>query len=172
MPRPSGRAAARALYRSRQFFGSVRPRIDADLRAEAFRLLREPERRLFATMTLRDQQHCLDVYRRLRQQGHDDPDLLAAALLHDVGKGRIALWHRVAYVLLEARVPALLRRLAVPGEGQGWRQALYRCRHHPELGAELAREAGSSDQVVALIRADARASPDGRLMALQAADEA
>ncbi|OGO53232.1 MAG: hypothetical protein A2148_01845 [Chloroflexi bacterium RBG_16_68_14] len=168
------RAAARALYRSRQFFGSLRPRVDADLRAGAFRLLREPERRLFETMTPRDQQHCLHVYRRLRRQGHDDPDLLAAALLHDVGKGRIALWHRVAYVLLEAWAPGLLRRLAVPGEGSE-RPAfggLYRCRHHPELGAELARQAGASDQVVALIRGEDASALGERLVALQAADEA
>ncbi len=166
------RAAARALYRGRQFFGALRPRVDADLREEAFRLLREPERRLFATMTRRDQRHCLDVYRRLRPQGHDDPDLLAAALLHDVGKGRIALWQRVVYVLLEVRAPGLLRRLAVPGEGTGWRQTLYRCRHHPELGAKLAREVGSSDQVVALIRGQDFGALGERLMALQAADDA
>jgi hypothetical protein len=167
------RAAARALYRGRQFFGALRPRVDADLREEAFRLLREPERRLFATMTRRDQQHCLDVYRRLRQQGHDDPDLLAAALLHDIGKGRIALWQRVVYVLLEAWAPGLLDRLAQP-EGAGWPASggLYRCRHHSELGAKLAREAGSSDQVAALIRGQDFGALGKRLMALQAADDA
>ena len=166
------RAATRALYRSRQLFASLRPRLDAGLRAEAFRLLRAPERRLFESMTRRDQQHCLDVYRRLREQGHDDRHLLAAALLHDVGKGRIALWHRVAYVLLEAWAPGLLSRLAAPGQGRGWRQALYRCRHHPQLGAERARRAGSSDQVVALIRTDGHLTPDERSLALRAADDA
>ncbi len=171
MLRPSGRAAARALYRSRQFFGAVRPRVDPSLRDEAFRVLREPERRLFETMTLRDQQHGLAVYRRLRRQEHEDPDLLVAALLHDVGKGRIALWHRVAFVLLEAWAPGLLRRLGTPGEGGGWPACggLHRCLHHPELGAKLAQEAGSSDRVVALIRGDA---PDEALAALWAADDA
>ncbi len=165
-------AATRALYRSRQFFGALRPRVDAELRANAFRLLREPEQRLFSTMTLRDRQHCLQVYDRLRQHGHDDPDLLVAALLHDVGKGRIALWHRVAYVLLATAAPGLLRRLAVPGDGPNWRVALYRCRHHPELGAELARQSGCLTQVVALIGGEDVDDPDGRLAALQAADEA
>src|SRR3990172_12436560 len=146
MPTPSERAPARALYRSRQLFGALRPRIDRELRAEAFRLLREAERGLFESMTLRDQQHCLDVYRRLRDQGREDRALLVAALLHDAGKGRIALWHRVAFVLLEAWAPGLLRRLATPSEGTGWREALYRCLHHPELGAELARHAGSSEE--------------------------
>ncbi len=166
------RAAVRAAYRGRQFFGALRPRIDAGLRAEALGPLREPERQLFESMTRRDQQHCLEVYRRLRTQGHDDHELLTAALLHDVGKGRVALWHRVAYVLLEAGATGLLARLAAPGEGQGWRQALYRCRHHPKLGAELARRAGSSASVVALIGAEEVAADGGRLAALQAADDA
>ncbi|MCH8026155.1 MAG: HD domain-containing protein [Chloroflexi bacterium] len=163
------RVATRALYRSRQFFGAVRPRIDAELLTEAFRLLSEPERRLFETMTTRDQQHCLAVYARLRGQANDD--LLTAALLHDAGKGRIALWHRVAYVLLEAASPALLRRLAKPGDGPGWRQALDRCRRHSELGAQLAEEAGSSGIAVALIREDSGHAPTELVAALKAADE-
>ncbi len=163
------RVATRALYRSRQFFGAVRPRIDTELQTAAFKLLSEPERRLFETMTTRDQQHCLAVYARLRGQGEDD--LLTAALLHDAGKGRIALWHRVAYVLLEAASPALLRRLAKPGDGPGWRQALDRCHRHRQLGAQLAEEAGSPGIVAALIREDSEHAPSELLAALKAADE-
>ena len=171
------RMAARALYRGRQFFEALRPRIDGTLRAEALRLLHEPERRLFESMTPHDQRHCLDVYRRLRADGQTDRDLLVAALLHDVGKGRVALWHRVAYVLLEAWTPGLLDRLAKPGDGAGlpaaagYRQALYRCRHHVELGGQLAREAGCSDTVVALIRADVGNARAAWLEALRNADD-
>jgi hypothetical protein len=147
---------ARARYRSRQFFSSLRPRVDAELREEALGLLREPERALFASMTARDQQHCLDVYRRLRDERHDDRDLLAAALLHDAGKGRVALWHRVAFVLLDAGAPGVLDRIAARGDGAGYREALYRCRHHGELGARLAEAAGCTEAVVALIRGDTK----------------
>ena len=168
------RVATRALYRSRQFFGSVRPRVDAGQKSQAFQLLTEPQQRLFLTMTRRDQQHCLAVYARLRDDGHDednvDADLLTAALLHDCGKGRIALWHRVAFVLLQTSSPALLRRLAKPGDGTGWRQALDRCLRHPELGADLASDADSNAAVVALIREDESAPRELRA-ALQAADE-
>jgi hypothetical protein len=143
---------ARARYRSRQFFSSLRPRVDAELRDEALRLLREPERALYESMTPRDQQHCLDVYRRLRDEGHADRDLLVAALLHDVGKGRIALWHRVAFVLLDAAAPGVLDRIATPGNGAGYREALDRCRHHGEIGAQLAAAAVCSETVVGLIR--------------------
>ena len=163
------RLASRALYRSRQFFGSVRPRVDEVLREQAFALLNDSQRTLFSSLTTRDQQHCLDVYNALREKGHDDNDLLIAALLHDAGKGTIELWHRVAFVVLEATSPRLLDRFARPGDGGNWRQALHRCRNHPELGAELARQAGSSERVVTLI--SEHGADDRQMAALKAADE-
>jgi len=164
MPRP--------LYRSRQFFSSLRPHVDPALRDEAFAWLPEPQRHLFDSMTPRDQQHCLDVYRRLRAAGHDDADLLAAALLHDCGKGPIALWHRVAFVLLQGAAPALLRRVARPGDGASWRATMHRCLHHEELGAQLARAAGCSERTAALIRSEGVVGDDRGLAALHNADEA
>ncbi len=162
----------RAAYRTRQFVGSLRPRVPAEERAELASLLSAGEQRLFESMTLRDQRHGLDVYRTLRRQGHQDAALLTAALLHDVGKGRISLWHRVAYVLLGAGAPALLDRLAAE-EGAGWRQALWRCVHHPERGAEMAAAAGSAPEVVRLIRLqESDEGVDSRLQLLRAADEA
>ena len=163
------RLANRALYRSRQFFGSVHPRVDEAQRAEAFGLLTGAQRELFSSMTPRDQQHCLAVYRKLRDEGHDDRDLLVAALLHDAGKGEIALWHRVAFVMLDAASPSLLDRLTRPGDSSHWRETLYRCRNHAKLGAQLARTAGSSERVVCLISEEDH--DDKQLAALRAADE-
>jgi hypothetical protein len=161
----------RATYRSRQFFTSLRPRVDPVLRDEAYAFLSDGERHLFESMLTRDQQHSLDVYRRLADQ-HQDRDLLAAALLHDCGKGKIALWHRVAYVLLDAASPSVLHRVVVAGDGTGWRQSLYRCVHHPELGAERARSAGSSERTVQLIRGERTEESREQLAALHAADDA
>lgn len=135
-------------------------------------MLTERERTLFLSMTPRDQQHCLNVYRHLREEGHEDDALLVAALLHDIGKGEVALWHRVTFVLLESGAPGLLQRYTSPGAGRGWRQALYRCLHHPRLGAQMAREAGCSEQVVALIGTSDDDTADERLLALHAADDA
>jgi hypothetical protein len=163
---------ARAAYRIGQFLGSLRPRVSAGERAELAPLLSAAEQRLFDSMTLRDQRHGLDVCQTLTRQGQHDPALLAAALLHDVGKGRISLWQRVAYVLLRAAAPALLARLAAD-EGAAWRQALWRCLHHPERGAEMAAAAGSAPEVVRLIRLqESDDSGDSRLRLLRAADEA
>lgn len=161
--------ASRAVYRARQFLGALRPSIDESAWKQASALLGDGERHLFLSMTAPDRQHCLAVYCWLRDRGESDRELLAAVLLHDAGKGRIALWHRVAFVVLQTIAPWLLRRIVVPGEGDGWRQALYRCLHHEQLGANLARAAGSSETVAALISYQ---SNDPRLARLQAADEA
>jgi HD domain len=163
---------ARSLYRSRQFFGALRPSVDEGRVAAALAPLTAGERSLFESMTMRDQQHCLDVHDALLGQDRTERDLLAAALLHDCGKGHISVWHRVVFVLLDALSPRLLERLVRPGDGSGWQQALYRCKHHPELGAELARRAGSSELTIALIRGDATSARVREpLAALEAADD-
>jgi hypothetical protein len=145
--------------------------IGEDDRARAARVLSPELERLFYTMDLRDQRHGLDVLYSLQRLGQDDDTLLAAALLHDVGKGPIRLWHRVAFVLLEATSPRVLERVA-SRDGASWRRTLWRCRHHAELGAALAEAAGAPAETVQLIRMqDERNSGDPLLTLLQEADE-
>ncbi len=159
-------------YRGRQFFASLSPRLDDGQRAEVRRLLGDGLMPLFESMALRDQQHCYGVYCRLREQGCRDADLLSAALLHDAGKGSMAgdpvrLWHRVAYVVLSAAAPALLRWLTKEGRG-----GLATLRHHPEAGARLAESLGASPRVVEIILLHEEPRPaDDPLRLLQSADE-
>lgn len=161
----------RAWYRVRQFREALRARVEEDDRAVVTAHLTAPQQALFYRMTPRDQRHAALTCRRLMEEGHQDRDLLVAALLHDVGKGEIHLWHRVAYVLLSAGAPGLLRRLARPDAG-GWRGAMYRSLHHAETGAEQARAAGVSEEAARLIREHHRtATEDQRLLALIRADE-
>jgi hypothetical protein len=163
---------ARATYRSRQFFGAFRARLEEEERAEVAAHLTPAEQQLFYSMDLRDQRHALDVFRVLTSGGHRDASLLAAALLHDVGKGPIRLWHRVAFVVLRAVSPGLLRRLA-RADDASWRGALARSLDHAERGAALAEAAGSTAETVRLIRLHRSAtSGDAALALLQAADEA
>jgi len=162
----------RPLYRLRQFFGALKPRIEKAERFEAAELLGERLRPLFESMSERDQRHSVDVYRTLKEQGRRDPDLLTAALLHDAGKGRLAgvrvrLWHRVSYVLLETSAPWALGTLV---NGRGGLAALHR---HAERGALVAEALGAPATVVELIRRhEERDSPDERLRLLRAADDA
>jgi hypothetical protein len=127
---------------------------------------------LFEGMPVADRRHGLDVAERLRSDGWADPDLLAAALLHDAAKGhRLRLWHRVGGVLLEALAPRLLRRLA-SSEPASWRYPWHLYLHHAELSARAAVEAGCSARTASFIRGTP--SPDDRAAdrALQLADEA
>ncbi len=80
--------------------------------------------------------------------GHDCPDLLAAALLHDAAKTaqpgrRLRLGHRVLVVLMEAAKPGWVEKVArsTPND---WRYPFYLHLHHPEMGARLAQEVGCS----------------------------
>lgn len=163
-------SVSRALYRSRQLLSALRPRLRPDERAEARALLGEALFPLFRSMSPRDQRHCLDVFRALRARGCRDAHLLTAALLHDVGKGRLAgppvrLWHRVAFVLLAALAPRLLDR---------WRGGgLATLRRHAQRGAELAARAGAPPAVVELIRRheECGQGADPRLRLLRAADD-
>jgi putative nucleotidyltransferase with HDIG domain len=174
-----------ALYRVRQFAQAVGALVrppdrysdlpeagDDDLAA---RYLAPEALVLFRTMPRYDRRHGLAVARHLHAAGHDDPDLIVAALLHDVGKschpgGRVSLMHRVATVLARAVEPGLLERLGC--EGARWRRPFYVQVHHAALGAELAHEVGCSATTVWLIRhhEDVAEEEDSRLAVLQAAD--
>lgn len=161
----------RARHRVRQFFGALRPRVSAEQRAEAYGYLNDAQRAVFESMTPRDQQHGVDVLRRVRSSAAgDDSALFVASLLHDCGKGDVRLWQRVAYVLLAAVAPWLLKRISLE-DGRGWRNALWRLLHHPELGARIVAATGADPDTVRMIREQDATEPDARLALLQAADE-
>jgi hypothetical protein len=142
-----------AQYRGRQFWSALRARVTPEERQLVGCYLSPPLQRLFDRLAVADQRHSLDVLYALQEKGYNDRDLLAAALLHDVGKVEVNLhlWQRVVIVLLQATWPALLDELAW-GDPANWRYAFYIQREHPEIGARLAKEAGASPLTVELIR--------------------
>lgn len=161
------------MRRVRQFVAHVRARVAPDEEAVARRVLPPDAWSVFAGMPVADRRHALDVVDRLVAEGHDSPDLLAAALLHDAAKGpRMRLWHRVAGVLLEAIAPSLLRRLAA-ADPTSWRHPFWLFMHHGPMSAELAERAGCTPVTARLIRGAPGGPPEAQLLrALRAADDA
>ncbi len=160
------------MHRVAQFLGHLTARVSADEAQLARQLLPAPAWPLFAAMPVADRRHGLDVAARLLAAGRHDPDLLAAALLHDAAKGdRLRLWHRVGGVLLEALAPRLLERLASPDPGS-WRHAYHLYLHHADLSADAALAAGCSARTAAFIRGQVEADDAPLSAALHAADEA
>jgi hypothetical protein len=135
-----------------RFVGALTARVDPGGWAVLDRYLTASEQALFRTMTVADQRHSLDLCRRLHADGHDDPDLLAAALLHDVGKaaGPLSVPHRVAWTLGAMTSRTLAGWLARP-PGPRWRRPFFVAAHHAQLGAAAAERAGSNPTVVRLI---------------------
>jgi hypothetical protein len=126
-----------------------------------------------------EQAHALMVMRRLQAAGQIDPDLLTAALLHDVGKSLapLSVWDRVGIVLFKRFHPVADKEAKRPG-GRGVRRALRVAAWHPAWGAELAAEAGAGPLTIELIRRHQDAfTPrpdfpvDELLRALQSADD-
>ena len=169
----AGRAALRVIYRARQFWEAVHPRLDPAALEAAEALLPDGLWRLFRQMPPSEQAHALRVFRRLQALGCADPDLLTAALLHDVGKAlrHPRLWERVAVVLAHRCCPRRARQWG-EGEPKGWRRPFVLAARHPAWGAALAAEAGASERTVALIRQHhTRDLHDAGLALLQEADE-
>lgn len=147
------------LGQVRQQLGFVPP-LSAQEYAEVERRLPPDARALFRSMSPADQFHSLRVCQGLQARGCTDGDMLAAALLHDVGKaaGRVPFWTRPVIVLGKLCAPALLAQLAVApylfGERivPAWQRALSYAWWHAEIGAELAASAGLSERAVLYIR--------------------
>jgi hypothetical protein len=174
-----------ASYRVRQFVRAAGAWFQPQKTDEVRRYLPPGALDLFLSMPRYDRQHALNVLHTLQERGHNNPDLLAAALIHDVGKtvqqdgaegtkgaGALRLGHRVAVVLMRALWPGLLERIGQDRAGS-WQQPFYVQQHHAAISADLAQQAGCSPRTVALIQRH-EDQPDEAdaplLVALRAAD--
>jgi hypothetical protein len=150
-----------AAYRFQQGLRALgawfRP-VDDDL---ARSYLTPPLAALYSSMRRSERQHSLRVLSDLLAQGHRDPDLLAAALLHDVGKTTVpfSIPEKVIVVLVKAFAPGLYRRWG-SGSPRGWRRPFAVSVQHPEWGAALVAQAGGSARTVDLIQRHADSLPN------------
>lgn len=161
----------RALYRIGQLRRALNPQVTATEDTAARNALGERLYPLFTSMDAADQRHSLDVFESLLSSGHTDSELLAAALLHDCGKGsiagaRIGLRHRISYVMLTP-APPLLQTVCRVSPG------LAALRDHGPRTVALVREYGASAAIVELIeQAEGLRPLDERGQALKRADDA
>ncbi len=143
----------RVAYRVRQFWQAFVAAPHAEQLRDVGKLLPAALYMLFCRMPPSEQTHALEVYQRLRRRAVHDPELLQAALLHDVGKALhpLKLWERVVVVLAQGVAPGVVKRWG-KASPQGWRRAFAVAVQHASWGAELAAQAGASAAVVYLIR--------------------
>lgn len=164
-------------YRTAQFFRSFSARARLQDLARTWPFLTETQRALFLRLPPADQLHSLRVLDRLVESGERDPDLLAAALLHDVGKVQrpLRLWERVFIVLAQAIAPSWAASSA-DEDGPAWRSALAVSQLHAQWGAEMLTGTGASRQLTELVRrhqdqpTEAATDTDRLLHRLQQAD--
>ena len=138
------------LHLVRRFLGSLSPRPVAPLDdAWATSKLGPGERDLWRRMSRADRKHSVGVARLVAEQvGEAARPVLAAALLHDVGKVEAGLgtFGRVAATLVGR------------GRGTRWRDAdgvkgrVGRYLHHDAVGATLLEQAGADPLTVAWAR--------------------
>ena len=175
--RPVLRVLHTVRYRVGQFLQACFGVVAEDELELALSALPQRARSLFRRQARHDQRHALAVYRAVVAAGGTRPELLQAALLHDVGKGGggAPLWVRGATVVLERLAPYYAARLG-QGPAEGWRRPFVAHAQHAEEGARRAEEAGCPPLTVSLIRchqepvAEVRTEEDDLLAALQAAD--
>jgi len=140
------------FYRIRQFWEALTALPAPEELARARQVLSPPLMELFLRLQAQEQVHSLKIFYLLSQPGQLHPDLLAAALLHDVGKSRypLRLWERVLIVLGKALFPSKVKSWG-RSRPRGWRRPFVISEQHPHWGAEMARHAGASALTASLI---------------------
>ena len=147
----------RPLYRLRQFWQGITAQpLSAAEQAEIGRWLTPAERDLFSNLSLNDQQHSWRVLQMLLAAGHEQPPLLKAALLHDVGKTTVNL------TLIDRSLVVLGQLFWVKKARQWgerpldqtarWQRPFVVRSQHAAWGAEMLVGAGSDPQTIDLVR--------------------
>ena len=144
---------SRIRYRIDQFRRTLRPTPDAVPVDRLHNHLNPAQLILFLRMQPSEQAHAFSVFERLRKDGYEQPDLLGAALLHDVGKilYPLALWERVVIVLGSKFFPRLARYWG-QGTPRGLRRPFVVAAEHPDWGADLVERTGAGQSMIDLIR--------------------
>ena len=154
--------SGRASHLVRRFVGSLWP-VGPGAAGEAWvrSVLNDEEHRLWRRMSRADRRHAVAVARRVEQAlgSEATPPVLAAALLHDVGKvaSGLGTFGRVAATLVGMGGGRAMADDWQQERGATRRIALYL--RHPEVGADMLSLAGSDPLTVTWTR-EHHLSPD------------
>ena len=166
-------------YRLQQFWLNLTAKpLSKSEWGELTAVLTPPQQQLFTQFGNSDQQHSLRVMRQLQENGQTHPDLLTAALLHDIGKTRfsVTIWERALVVLTSLIFPNKLTEWG-NGEAKGWKRPFAIKIQHPEWGANRVETIGATPLAIALIRrhqaelVEIKTEEDQLLQQLQWADD-
>ena len=141
-------------YRLAQFWWAISARsLKIPVYSEIKAHLSARELELFSQFSISDQRHGYAVYQSLIEAGYDQPDLLTAGILHDIGKVhiRLTVWEKSLVVICERLFANRIHDWGA-GRPQGWKRPFVVRTHHAEWGAQMCEVAGSSDLVINLIR--------------------
>ena len=170
---------SRLAYRSRQFWHTLlgsRKHIPDEALSP---YLTPAQLSLFRRMQPSEQVHAYSMLKSLEITGLADPDLLVAALLHDVGKTLhpLSIFDRI-WVVLGKRFFRGAARHWGAGTPRGLRRPFVVAAQHAGWGADLASQAGATSRTVELVRhhhdppvPDPRSHAERMLAALQLADD-
>lgn len=143
------------VHLARRFVGSlwpVEPRREDEAWARAH--LSEREWALWRRLSRADRRHSLAVARRVERAlgGDATTPVIAAALLHDIGKlaSGLGTWARVVATVVGGATGAQRARAWAEGAGPARRIGLYL--RHAAIGAEMLADAGSDSLTVTWAR--------------------
>jgi hypothetical protein len=166
------------MHLTRRFFGSLKPGGPSDVdRSWVETTLSEAEYALWSRMSGPDRRHSAQVGRDVERMlgAEATAPVLAAALLHDVGKidADLGTWGRVIATLSAKVAGRDAAKLWIKSSGFTRKVGLYL--HHPEIGADMLELAGSDPLTVSWTEehhrpADEWTLPAAITTALDAAD--
>jgi hypothetical protein len=125
----------------------------------AHQILTPMQMNLFLHMQAGEQVHSIRILRELMNKGERHPDLMLAALLHDVGKIRhpLRIWEKAISVLGKFLSPEHAKRwgkISVEPTVRisWWQWPFIVSEQHADWGADLVFEAGASPLATSIIR--------------------
>jgi hypothetical protein len=140
------------MHLTRRFFGSLRPGgLPETDRVWVESVLSDAEYALWCRQYGPDRRHTAAVGREVERRLGDEatPPVIAAALLHDIGKidADLGTWGRVVATVSAKVAGRDTARLWIKSTGFTRRVGLYL--HHPEIGADLLEMAQSDPLTIA-----------------------